>query len=258
MITAYYRPNSLEEAASLLSRPDTFPLGGGTFLNQKKDTNFAVVDLQALDLNKIHNTGDNLKIGATATLQSLFNFPMTPDAMRTSIKLETTLNLRNMSTVAGMLMVGNGRSPFLSVMLALDAKLSIYSDSKQIKLGDFLPLRTEYPRGKLITEITTPLNIKLAYDYVARTPEDKPIVCVVLAKWPSGRTRLIVGGWSHSPSVALDGTIHPAEYLPVLTQAAQNATHDATDEWASKDYRSAIAGLLAIRCAEIIFEAHAE
>jgi CO/xanthine dehydrogenase FAD-binding subunit len=157
-----------------------------------------------------------------------------------------------------MLMVGNGRSPFLSVMLALDAKLSIYSDSKQIKLGDFLPLRTEYPRGKLITEITTPLNIKLAYDYVARTPEDKPIVCVVLAKWPSGRTRLIVGGWSHSPSVALDGTIHPAEYLPVLTQAAQNATHDATDEWASKDYRSAIAGLLAIRCAEIIFEAHAE
>jgi CO/xanthine dehydrogenase FAD-binding subunit len=113
--------------------------------------------------------------------------------------------------------------------------------SRVSSLGDFLPLR---PRG-LITSITVPTNVKLAFDYVARTPADKPIVCVALARWNSGRTRLAVGGYRKSPMLAMDGT--EAEGVEA---AAKNAFHEATDEWASAEYRMDVAATLAKRCLE--------
>ena len=108
-------------------------------------------------------------------------------------------------------------------------------------IGDFLPLR---PRG-LITAITIPFNVKFAFDDIARTPADKPIVCVALAQWPSGRTRLAVGGYGKAPRLAMDGT--EAEGVEA---AARNAFHEANDEWASAEYRMDVAATLAKRCVE--------
>lgn len=246
MIIAYHRPKSLEEALRLLTQPETFPLGGGTLLNQKKDADFAVVDLQALGLDKIHKVGEKLEIGAAVTLQALLESAHTPEALKTAIKLEAPLNLRNMGTVAGALVACDGRSPFAAVMLALDAKLTLDGGRQiVISLGDLLPLRTETLRGSLITKIEIPLNVTLAYDYVARTPADKPIVCAALAQWPSGRTRLVIGGWGSAPSAAMDGKDATGVEI-----AARNAAYDAADEWASAEYRSDVAAVLAKRCLE--------
>jgi CO/xanthine dehydrogenase FAD-binding subunit len=112
-------------------------------------------------------------------------------------------------------------------------------------LGEILPMRKNVLRGKLITKIEIPLNVKLAYESVARTPADKPIVCAALAQWDSGRTRLALGGWGGSPSVAMDGN-EPGG----LEDAAKNTAHDAADEWASAEYRSDVAAVLAKRCLE--------
>ena len=106
-------------------------------------------------------------------------------------------------------------------------------------------MRAELLHGKLITSIEIPLNARLAFESVARTPADKPIICVALAQWPSGRTRLVVGGWGSSPTVAMDGN----EVLGVV-EAARNAAHDASDEWASAEYRTDVAAVLAKRCLE--------
>ena len=251
MITLYHRPQTLEEALKLLSAPNTRPLGGGTMLTHLGDESFAGVDLQAIGLDKIHKSGNNLEIGATVTLQALFESPHAPAALKTAIKLETPLNLRNMGTVAGTLVTCDGRSPFAAVMLALDAKLTAVSvESSIFSLGDFLPLREGADGvrpGTLITNIKIPLNAKLAFKTVARSPADKPIVCAALAQWPSGRTRLVIGGWGSSPSVALDGN-EPSG----VEDAARNAAHDAADQWASAEYRSAIAGVLAKRCLDKI------
>jgi CO/xanthine dehydrogenase FAD-binding subunit len=100
-------------------------------------------------------------------------------------------------------------------------------------------------KGKLITSIIIPLNTKLAFDYVSRTPADKPIVCAALAQWNSGRTRLVLGGYSKNPSLAMDGT--EAEGIET---AARNAFHEATDEYASAEYRMDVAATLAKRCLE--------
>ena len=131
-------------------------------------------------------------------------------------------------------------------MLALDAKLTVVNPKSEIvTLGDFLPLRPDNLRGALITAITIPLNARLAFESVARTPADKPIVCAALASWPSGRTRLALGGYGKAPLLAMDGT--EAEGLE---EAARNAFHEATDDWASAEYRMDVAATLAKRCLE--------
>jgi CO/xanthine dehydrogenase FAD-binding subunit len=203
------------------------------------------VDLQSLNLNTINKQGNTLEIGATVTLQQLLASEHCPEALKTALKLEAPLNLRNAATAAGTLVACDGRSTFATVLLALDAKLAIFADRKSqiANVGDFLPLR---PRG-LITALTMPLNVKLAFDYVARTPADKPIVCAALAQWNSGRTRLALGGYGQSPLLAMDGT--EAEGIQT---AARNAFHEAADEWGSAAYRMDVAGTLAQRCLESI------
>ena len=244
MITTYHRPTTLEEALALLARPDTRPLGGGTVLNLPSADSFAVVDLQALGLEKIHKVGEKLGIGATSTLSLLLESPFISPALAAALRLEAPLNLRNMGTVAGALVACDGRSPFAVVMLALDAKLTVGGDqSSVVGLGDLLPLRIETLRGKLITKIEIPLNAKLAFESVARTPADKPIVCTALALWPSGRTRLALGGWGRSPLLAMDGN-EPGG----VEAAAKNAFNEAGDSWASAEYRREIAAVLAKRC----------
>jgi len=250
MINQYHRPHTLEETLKLLSHPDARPLGGGTVLTQKSEESFSVVDLQALGLDMLHQSSNNLEIGAATKLQTLFESPFIGKALKNAITLETPLNLRNMGTVAGTLVTCDGRSPFGTVMLALDAKLWLATQdgTLAINLGDLLPLKNEFLRGKLITKIEIPLKIKIAFETVARTPADKPIVCAALAQWASGRTRLTVGGWGPAPVLAMDGN-EPGG----LQEAARNATSDASDEWASAEYRMETVRILVKRCQDALF-----
>jgi CO/xanthine dehydrogenase FAD-binding subunit len=246
MITTYHRPKTLDEALTLLTQLNTLPIGGGTLLSKPTTDPVQAVDLQLLNLDSLTKSGNNLELGATLTLQSLLESEHCPEALKTALKLEAPLNIRNTATVAGTLVSCDGRSTFASVLLAMDAKISVSSKQKEeetVSIGEFLPLRNI--QGALITSITVPLNIKLAFEMVARTPSDKPIVCAALVQWNSGRTRLALGGYGKSPMLAMDGT--EADGVDV---AARNAYHEATDEYASAEYRMDVAATLAKRCLE--------
>ena len=247
MITTYHRPKTLDEALTLLAQPNTVPLGGGTLLSHLKSDPVQAVDLQLLGLDSLTKSGNNLELGATLTLQSLFESKHCPEALKSALKLEAPLNIRNTATVAGTLVACDGRSTFASVLLAMDAKIeqALLDDSKIeyriTNIGDYLPLRST----QLITKIVLPANIKLAFEYVSKTPSDKPLVCAAVAQWNSGRTRLALGGYGKSPMLAMDGT--EAEGLQ---EAARNTYHEATDEWGSAEYRMDVASTLAKRCLE--------
>jgi CO/xanthine dehydrogenase FAD-binding subunit len=261
MITAYHRPQTLDEALTLLTQPNTVPLGGGTLLSHASfqlsaglaTDSIEAVDLQLLGLNSLNRKGNELEIGATLTLQAFLESEHCPEAMKSALRLEAPLNIRNSATVAGALVTCDGRSTLATALLAMDAKLDYrplttgHSHSSVVNgLGDFLPLR---PRG-LITSITIPTNVKLAFEYVSRTPADKPIVCVALAQWNSGRTRLAVGGFGKSPMLGMDGTESEGVDTSInsVQAAARNAFYEATDEWASAGYRMDVAATLATRC----------
>lgn len=259
MITAYHRPQTLDEALSLLAQPNILPLGGGTLLSRPTTDPVEVADLQALGLDTVKKNGNNLELGATLTLQSLLESEHCPPALKSALKLEAPLNIRNTATVAGTLVACDGRSTFAGVLLAMDTKLehAILGKSnieyRTTNIGDFLPLRST----DLITKIVLPLNIKLAFEYVSKTPSDKPIVCAALAQWNSGRTRLALGGYGKSPMLAMDGELPPSPSGrgiegEGLYAAARNAFHEATDEWASAEYRMDVAATLAKRCLEFL------
>ncbi|KPL06393.1 hypothetical protein AMJ86_08610 [bacterium SM23_57] len=245
MIIEYHRPDMIDETLSLLSRksPTTVPLGGGTSLTRPSSESFAVVDLQELGLNKIVKTGREINIGATVTLQQLLEVDDLLPALKKTIRLEATYNIRNSATTAGVLVGADGRSPFSTGMLALSARLLFLPGNEQVFLGDFFPLRDHYRDGRLITSIVIPTNIKLAYHYVARTPADLPIVCASVAQWPSGRTRVALGGLGPSPVLAMDGPDPSGAEL-----ASRSVFEEAVDHWAGSDYRSEIAGILVKRC----------
>ncbi|OGO28603.1 MAG: hypothetical protein A2Z16_07710 [Chloroflexi bacterium RBG_16_54_18] len=251
MILEYHRPETVEEALQLLNReqPETLPLAGGSVINQPSTRKVAVVDLQALGLSVCENKGNSLRLGATLTLQAMLeqcnsDAPINiPTSLSRTIELEATYNLRQVASVAGTLVAADGRSPFTTAMLALDAMMNILPGDEQVSLGNLLPFRAERLRGRLIDWVSIPLNARLAYEYVARTPADLPILCAALTAWPSGRMRLALGGFGAVPTLAFDGMDEIG-----LDLAAQNACSQAGDEWASADYRQEIAGVLSRRC----------
>ena len=207
MIIEYHRPTTLEEALSLLQRADhlTLPLGGGTVLTQTS-----------------------------------------PQALISATRRQAAYNERQVATLAGTVVSGTGRSPLLTALLALDASLAMLPESGgPVSLGDFLPLREEKRRGRLITALTLPLNVRLGYESVARTPADRPVVCAAAAVWPSGRTRVTLGGYGPAPVLAFDGPDAGG-----AVEAAQSAFNQAGDEWASAAYRQEMAGVLVKRLLE--------
>jgi CO/xanthine dehydrogenase FAD-binding subunit len=252
MITEYHRPKSLETALELLARPAprTLPLGGGTVLNRPSAESFAVVDLQALKLDGVLPSGNSLAVGAAVTLAKLADQPNLPLGLQKALALELTYNLRQAATVAGALASAGGRSGFACAMLALGAELEVRAHpslgtpgKEKLSLGELLPLRAELLRGRLITLVRIPLNVRLAYEMIARTPADLPILCVAVGQWNSGRTRVAIGGFGSAPALAMDGST-PAG----AETAAQEICLAAEDEWASAEYRGEMAVVLVRRC----------
>jgi CO/xanthine dehydrogenase FAD-binding subunit len=245
MIVEYYRPKNIAETLNMLANTqiNTILMGGGTAIDRYSTEPFAVLDLQDVGLDNIQVRGSVLEIGATATLQSLFEHSDIQEALRKSIYREATQNLRQVATVAGTLIASDGRSPFTTALYALDASLTMIPDEEKIQLGSLLPLRKNNLANRLVTKVTIPLNVRLAYEYVARTPADLPIVCAAVAVWPSDRTRVVLGGFGEGAVLAMDGPDREGAEI-----AAGDSYSHADDQWASASYRQEMAKVLVKRC----------
>jgi CO/xanthine dehydrogenase FAD-binding subunit len=245
MIVEYYRPKNIAETLDLLTNKKlkTVLIGGGTTIDRYASEPFAVVDLQDVGLNNIRSRGNVLEVGATVTLQALFEHPRVLDSLKKAIHQETSHNRRHVATVVGTLVASDGRSPFCTAMLALDASVELQPGEERISLGDLFALREEHTSNRLITRVDIPRNVRLVSSFVARTPADLPILFASVCVWPSGRTRVGLGGYGKAPILAMDG---PSD------EGAEEAAHDAYshagDQWASGEYRQEIAGVLVKRC----------
>ena len=249
MILEYHRPESLEEALALLQRdhPHTVPLGGGTSLSQKHKEGVAVVDLQALGLDFLRVDGAVLDVGAMVRLRALAADPNIPESLAKAIVTEYSSNLREMTTLGGAIAANDGRSAVLTALLALDVKLHWLPGGQDVILGNYLPLRKNWTGGRVIHSVQIPFHAKLAIEAVARTPGDRPILIAALAIWPSGRTRVAVGGFGAAPILVLDGPDAVGADL-----AASNACINASDAWASAEYRSQVVVELVQRLRETL------
>jgi len=249
MIAAYHRPQQKEEALALLGRksPRTVVLAGGLSVNQASPGDaFEVVDIQALGLGGITSRGNSLILGAAVTLQTLLDSSEIFPALQEAVRRQDAYNRRQVATVAGSLLAGDGRSPFAAAFYALDPVLVIEAAGQEPierHLGDIYALGEGELEGKLITACLVPTNLSLAYRAVARTPADRPLVCAAVSQWASGRTRVILGGHGPRPILALDGPTSDG-----AARAARDAYSEAEDQWASAEYRAEAAEVLVQRC----------
>ncbi len=220
MIVEYHRPETLQSALELLSRknPRTVPLGGGTHLSHYQGEPVAVVDLGKLGLGKIERSGSELRIGSTATLQALIDFDETPSMLKEVVRFEANYNLRQSASVAGTLVTGDGKSAFISALLAADARVLLQPGGQEEAVGDWLGQRAARSASVLITGLEVACDIRLRYEFVGRSPLDLPIVSVAMGEWADGRRRIVVGGFGPYPVLAMDG-----KALDMLESSIKNA-----------------------------------
>jgi len=245
MIADYFRPSSVAEAVDLLTDPDSVrkPLGGGTYLSRHQDTEFGVVDLQDSGLDQIEVNNREVTAGAMVRLCDLLHHPDIHPEIKRAVKIDASENIRNAASIGGWLISSDGRSILSTVFLALDTALTWEPKGVSIRLGDWLPLRSQESPGVLMTSMIWSKQPHMTFEYVARTPKDRPILIVAVAQWKSGRTRVALGGYGHSAVIAMDGTEENGSDL-----AAQDAYFDAGDQWATAHYRRDVAAKLALRC----------
>jgi len=249
MIKEYFRPGSVEEAVQLLKDESSIlkPLGGGTYLSRHQAAVPGVVDLQDAGMDQIETRGQRIVAGAMVRLSQLVAHPDVSESIKEAILQDVSLNIRNMATIGGWLISSDARSILSTVLLALDTTLTWEPDNNRVRMGNWLPMREEEQPGVLMTEVEWWLRPHLVFEYVARSPKDRPTLIVAAAQWGSGRTRVVLGGYGDAPIVAMDG---PEERG--VDVAARDAYYEAEDQWATAVYRREVAPRLALRCLDRI------
>jgi CO/xanthine dehydrogenase FAD-binding subunit len=165
------------------------------------------------------------------TLEQLIQHPEIPDPVKQALRLEATLNLRNASTAAGRMVVGDASSPYLCMLLASDAKLTWQPGNAVETVGDYLTLRHTSKTGRLITHIELPVQVNAQFASVGRASMDRALVCAAVARWPSGRTRIVIGGDAPAPILVMDGTEVNGFDMAIINACSQLRT-----TWTSKEY----------------------
>jgi probable selenate reductase FAD-binding subunit len=254
-LTEYHQPETIEEALKLLRRTSikTVPLAGGTSLVPEAAQDVqAVVDLNALGLSFVR-PDQGLQIGATTKLQTLVDHEAVrtyADGMLVQAILDTaSRQTREAATLGGSIVAAAGNSPLFTALLALDARLTVRTGRGTREEEVALPYWTPQPRA-LILQVTLPdlsETTHAAYEKVARTPADLPIVCVAArATVDQGElrdVRLALGGVGEKPIVI----VLPTGSIEELTQLAVATVTPSDDYFASADYRREMIGVLTTR-----------
>ncbi len=232
MITQYHRPDTKELALSLLSRkqPKTVVLAGGTRLSQYRGEPIEVVDIQALHLDSFSSSQDGFTIGAGARLADIESWHGLPEAYRLALRREGTINLRQTATAGGTLLSASGTSLFACAALAADALLIWEPGAASVSYGDWLAMGNS---GLLLSEIRLPASVEIRVESVERSPLDVPFLSVSVARWKSGRLRVVMGSSSAKPMLIADGNGTEG-----VEEGLRSASRQFADHWASPDYRA--------------------
>jgi len=85
----------------------------------------------------------------------------------------------------------------------------------------------------------------LKFACVSRAPLEQPLVYAAAGKWPSGRTRIVIGGWGESPILVLDGP---------SADGAEHAVQNACSHLSTSIHQEYIS-LTAVKLANRVIEA---
>ena len=240
---AYFRPETLAELDEILAKFEgkvNFLAGGDYNLTQLEE-DAPLVDLQSLGLDQIISDGKEVEIGALATLEQIKEAFQGWDGLQEALSIEAGLNVRNSLSLANFLRTADGRSPFLCVLLAFAPSIALLPSHQSLKLETYLASRQKKP-----TEFISGLNLALpkglAFEAIARTPKDRPIICMAAAVDDLGNLRIACGGMQNPPQV-INISTEPQSAIDLVRQAYLQSD----DAWAGAKYRQATSQVLLSR-----------
>ncbi|HCF59285.1 MAG TPA: hypothetical protein DFS52_14990 [Myxococcales bacterium] len=159
----FIRPTSLSEARDKLRElgPQGMALAGGTALHFLQDqTTRRAVDITRLGLSFIRKEGDFYVVGATTPLADIQRYRAPDWTLHEVCRRIATHQVRNISTIGGNICRVFPWADLPVVLLALDARMVVFSDKEEEIVSDefFDGQPTQrFADGSLLTAVKVPL-----------------------------------------------------------------------------------------------------
>jgi CO/xanthine dehydrogenase FAD-binding subunit len=270
-VSSYFLPASVPEALGLLGEhgPELLVIAGGTvampLINEGISLPGRVMGLRRAGLDGIERVGDELRLGATATLTRLAgqgDAPLLQEAARRT----ASWSVRNMATVGGNLFTPPPGGDIATALLALDARVVATGSAgeRTLPLTAFWTgfMTTALASDELVTSIIVPLDGgRTAFVKFGRRHANTPAVVTVAghATMRGDRVvsiRLALGAASPYPvrlsrsEAALAGSTLDAASVDEAVSLAIEDCDPVADAVASDWYRRRMTGVFVRRVLE--------
>jgi len=174
----YAKPNTLNEALSLLASSGGQILAGGTDFYPALGECLPqgnVIDISAIDeIRGISFAQDHIRIGGLTTWTEIIRTPLPPccDALKQAAKEVGSVQIQNRGTLAGNLCNASPAADGVPPLLALDVEVELLSAAgkRRIPLNQFLTgnRRTLRAPGEILTAVVVPRQIEGASSAVLK------------------------------------------------------------------------------------------
>src|SRR5579884_676840 len=261
-ITAYYSPETVEEAVALLAGEGRTVIAGGTDLlvNPRYMVGVReVVDIRVED--------GWLRIGAGATMRMVAQHPVVQELANGILARGAAVcgspNIRNMATLAGNVASALPSADTPPALLALNAQALLVGEQGEriVPLNQFFtgPAKSVRER-ELIRELRIPLNrqgMHGGFYKIGRTAEDISVVNAAATLTVQDgviiAARLVLGAVAPTPlriptaEEALVGQPAVEETFQRMAAIVGEEVRPISDHRASADYRRRMSGIAAVR-----------
>lgn len=264
-VSTYFQPASVPEALGLLREhgPELLVIAGGTvampLINEGISLPTLVMGLRRAGLDRLEREGDQLRIGATATLTALTRQADVP-LLAVAAQRTASWSIRNMGTIGGNLFTPPPGGDVATALLALDAAVEVTGSNgaRRIPIADFWTgfMTTALAADELVTAVLVPVEQgRHAFEKFGRKAANTPAVVTVAVRATfDGETltsaRIALGAAGPHP-IRATGAEAAMMGRPLteatIAEAAAAAHQDAdpfTDAVASDWYRRRMAGVI--------------
>jgi CO/xanthine dehydrogenase FAD-binding subunit len=267
--TTYTRAKTLQEALELAQQPSSIIVAGGALTFNMLDVPYThVIDVQDIAELKRIEGDDAWLIGGAVTLQQVADLTVLHPVVRRALMRCVPLNVRHNTSVLESLRYFD--VPMLrewwSVLAVLDVPMQWVALNGAVVPHNMSGLLAAHQRGTtlpgVLHDLTLTLSVKshvgLGSAFVARTPQDEPIVNAaayvqVNAQGYSDICWIAVGGMEEKPiemvttSLGDGETLFTAENIVAAMQEVPSLVHPVTDWRGTADYKREMARVCAQR-----------
>ncbi|MGB6118642.1 MAG: xanthine dehydrogenase family protein subunit M [Mesorhizobium sp.] len=232
-MSRYSKPESLEEALSLLGRAEWRVLSGGTDFypaQGARPVRDDVIDIAGISLLRgIEMRPDGLWIGARTTWTDIVRAELPPacDALKQAAREVGSVQIQNVGTVAGNLCNASPAADGVPPLMMLDAEVELRSTeaTRRLALGEFIlgNRRTVRRSNELVTAVVIPTDALAGQSAFCKLGARRYLVISIAM----AAARLVVeGGRVEKASVAIGACSEVARRLPELERDLVGAQAD--------------------------------